>query len=127
MTKKNLPGKLERWSLDLLEFPGIKVVHRPGQQIPGVDYLSRNVIDEEVSDIEDYFTDRIICAITDTNQVPSCDDYRLHQSNDPIIADIIRRLKEGTLMTLTFFLRNDILFRYHNGRLVLELPETTYR
>ena len=36
LTKKDLPGKLARWSMILTGYPDIEIVHRPGDQISGV-------------------------------------------------------------------------------------------
>ena len=122
LTKRNLPPKLERWALEVMEFPDIEIKHRAGSKIPDVDFMSRHPVDDD-SDTEDYFIDRVVDVISDTNQTPTHDDYILYQANDPRMADIIRRLKEGSLRSDVFFIRNDLLYRMKYGRLVLELPE----
>ena len=123
MTKRELPAKVERMVYTMQEFPGMEIVHRPGQKIPGVDFLSRHPIGDSESDFEDDCREHIIDTITDTNQVPTHDDYRLYQHNDPYISDIIRRLSDGSLNSNTFYLRNNLLYRLRYGRLVLELPD----
>ena len=105
------------------DYPGLEIVHRPGSEIPGVDFLSRHPVGEDDSDIESYFEERLIGVITDVNQVPTHKDYKSHQANDPKISSIIQRLENGTLHSKQFFIRNELLYRLQNARLVLELPE----
>ena len=124
LTKKELPGRLARWSLIVAEFPEIEIIHRPGSQIEDVDLMSRYPVDNpDEYDVDDYITDRMFMLITDTNEIPSNEDYRFHQEMDPEIGPIIRYIENGGFSNI-HLIRNDLLYRMKEGKLVIELPES---
>ena len=122
MSKKELPGRLARYCLVVAEFPELEIVHRPGTQIEDVDLLSRHPVEEPNSEIDEYLDDKLF-LITDTNQVPSVDDYRFHQERDPKIKKIMEDIENGRNYT-THVIKNGVVFRQFEGRLVIELPQS---
>ena len=65
----------------------------------------------------------MIMVITDTNQIPDNNDYKTAQESDTRIKQIIKDIYEGTESSKIFVIRNDILYRLINGKMVIELPE----
>ena len=121
--KKDLPGRLSRWSVVLTDFPGAEIVYRKGKEMNDVDLLSRHPIDEPMGSDDDKYNDEILFLITDSNQIPNYEDFLEAQSNNPRINRIVKEINEKQTISDRFFIKNELLYRFKNGDLVLELPE----
>ena len=122
LTKKELPPRISRWLLILMEFQFAEIVHRPGKQMNEEDLLSRHPVDSEAPDLE-ALPDETFFAITDSDQIPIYEDYLNGQQNDPEIKAILDSIQTDSQVSQTHVIRNELLYTYRKDRLVLELPK----
>lgn len=101
MNKIKLSAKIARWAL-LIEKFDTTIEHRVGSRMRHVDTLSRYPV--MAISIED----NIVIRVTNT------------QKNDPELRAIIEVLKEKAYDD--YLLRNDVLYKYKDGRELLVIP-----
>lgn len=102
MNKAKLSAKIARWALLIEEFDVI-IEHRIGPRMKHIDALSRYplmIINNE---------DNIIIKVTNV------------QRNDPELQAIMEVLKEKPYHD--YCLRNDVLYKYKDGRELLIIPQ----
>jgi len=102
MSKAKLSAKIARWALLIEEFDAV-IEHRAGSRMKHVDTLSRYPIMVISSE------DNIVVKLTKA------------QKNDPELRAIMEVLKEKSYND--YFLRNDILYKYKDGRELLVVPQ----
>ena len=79
--------------------------------------MSREPVGGETLDIDDVIESNLVGAISDGHhRVPSYLDFKNHQKQDPRIASLLKSLRDGSLKSYTFFIRNGLLYRLKNCR-----------
>ena len=124
MTKKELPGRLARWAVVIADYPEAEIIHRPGSKMDDVDLLSRHPVEEAISSEEPTLPDENFLLISDTNEIPTHEDYLNAQQIDPRIKQIFRHLIENEMVSNKYVIKNDLLYSYRKDGIVLELPES---
>lgn len=110
MDKKDLTTRVARWAL-LLEEYSYEIVHRKGSQMSHVDALSRNPTTmmpvTEIITHEDGIIKRIQKAQNADEHIQS-----------------IKKILESEESYENYFSKNDILYKYENGRESLVVPQS---
>ena len=121
MTKKDLAGRLARWSLSLQEYD-IRIVYRNGKLHDNADCLSRNPLLPP----EDQLEDRCVLfgAVTEEPLLPTDKwDIQREQRKDPKWHSIIALLEQGVRTNPKYIIRDGRLHiaRFYEGKTALRL------
>ena len=103
-TKKDLAGRLARWSLQLQDYD-LEVTHRSGRKHQDADCLSRSPVDAPTEELGD---ERHIFLISEEQM-----DWALQQRKDPKWSGIIEKLRKGEDPTIqrTYILCDEKLYK----------------
>ena len=121
MTKRDLAGRLARWSLSLQEYE-IRIVYRSGKLHDNADCLSRNPLLPAEEQQEDRCT--LLGALTREHPPPTDGwDIRGEQRSDQKWLGIINRLEQGMTTNPRYRLQDGRLYiqRFSEGKTSLRL------
>jgi len=119
MTKRDLAGRLARWSLSLQEYD-IQIFYRSGKLHDNADCLSRNPLEKEP---EEKIDDRCLIVAALQMETQHSFDFVKQQKKFPAWKTRMEALRNGRKVKGNFCLKNDRLYikTFKNGNSYLRL------
>ena len=123
--KKELPGRLSRWSLIISEFTGMEIIHRPGRKMEDVDFLSRHPVDAAPREEIEIF-DKLVMSVNDPTLALTHEEYVDEQRRDSRINEIIETLERDGANDKHVIV-DGVLYKKDRDKTLIEVPECLIR